>query len=49
MGGTDKESKQFATSVSAPLEYLKPGKLTGVEETANYAAVIACPNNEIYW
>ena len=36
MGGTPEESKQFATSVSAPLEYLKPGKLTGVEETANY-------------
>jgi hypothetical protein len=37
MGGTPEESKQFATSVSAPLEYLKPGKVTGVEETANYA------------
>jgi hypothetical protein len=36
MGGTPEESKQFATSVSAPLAYLKPGKLTGVEETANY-------------
>ena len=36
MGGTPEQSKQFATSVSAPLEYLKPGKLTGVEETANY-------------
>ena len=36
MGGTPEESKQFATSVSAPLEYLKPGKVTGVEETANY-------------
>jgi hypothetical protein len=36
MGGTPEESKQFATSVSAPLEYLKPGKLTGLEETANY-------------
>jgi hypothetical protein len=35
-GGTPDESKQFATSVSAPLEYLKPGKLTGLEETANY-------------
>ena len=36
MGGLPEESKQFATSVSAPLAYLKPGKLTGVEETANY-------------
>jgi len=36
MSGTPEESKQFATSVSAPLAYLKPGKLTGVEETANY-------------
>jgi hypothetical protein len=36
MGGTPEQSKQFATSVSAPLEYLKPGKLTGLEETANY-------------
>jgi hypothetical protein len=36
VGGTPEQSKQFATSVSAPLEYLKPGKLTGVEETANY-------------
>jgi len=36
MGGTPEQSKQFATSVSAPLEYLKPGKLSGMEETANY-------------
>ena len=36
MGGTPDESKQFATGVAAPLEYLKPGKLTGLEETSAY-------------
>jgi hypothetical protein len=36
MGGTPEQSKEFATSVSAPLEYLKPGKFTGLEETPAY-------------
>ena len=36
LGGTPEESKKFAESVSAPLGYLKPGQLTGVEETAKY-------------
>ena len=36
MGGTPEQSKEFATSVSSPLEYLKPGKLTGLENTAAY-------------
>lgn len=36
LGATPEESKQFATSASAPLEYLKPGKLTSAEETAAY-------------
>lgn len=36
LGGTPEEAKQFAGQVSAPLEYLKPGKLTGAEDTAAY-------------
>ena len=35
-GETPEQSKAFAEKVSAPFEYLKPGKLTGVEDTAAY-------------
>ena len=36
MGGTPEQSKQFATDVSAPLELLKIGKLTGIDQTPAY-------------
>jgi hypothetical protein len=36
IGGTPEESKEIATKVASPLEYLKPGKLTGLEETPAY-------------
>ena len=36
IGGTPEQSRQFAESVSGPLAYLKPGKITGVEDTAKY-------------
>ena len=36
MGGTPEQSRKFATDVSAPLEYLKIGKLTGIDQTAAY-------------
>ena len=35
-GETPEQSKAFAEKVSAPLEYLKPGKFTGLENTAEY-------------
>ena len=35
-GETPEQSKAFAEKVSAPFEYLKPGKLTGLENTAEY-------------
>jgi hypothetical protein len=36
IGGTPEQSKEIATKVASPLEYLKPGKLTGLEETKAY-------------
>lgn len=36
IGGTPEQSKELATKVASPLEYLKPGKLTGLEETPAY-------------
>lgn len=36
LGGSPEQSKEFAGQVSAPLEYLQPGKLTGAKETAAY-------------
>ena len=36
LGGTPEESRKFATGASAPLQYLKAGKLTGLEETSAY-------------
>jgi len=36
IGGTPEQSKEIATKVASPLEYLKPGKLTGLEETPAY-------------
>ena len=36
IGGTPEQAKELATSVASPLEYLKPGKFTGLEETKAY-------------
>jgi hypothetical protein len=36
IGGTPEQSKELATKVAAPLEYLLPGKLTGLKETPAY-------------
>ena len=36
IGGTPEQAKELATNVAAPLEYLKPGKFTGLEETPAY-------------
>jgi hypothetical protein len=36
IGGTPEQAKELATSVASPLEYLKPGKFTGLEETGAY-------------
>ena len=35
-GGTPEQSKQTSTEIASPLEYLKPGKLTGLEKTTAY-------------
>jgi len=35
-GGTPEQSKEISTAIASPLEYLKPGKLTGLEKTTAY-------------